>query len=62
MTSGAGTEPINRLGSGREGLDSGSIDGEGPVYFWVRVLRGLTRGSVTESPQLNPPAHVTKSP
>lgn len=61
VTPGKGTGPINRLGSGREGLDAGSIDGEGRVYFWVRVLRGLTRVSDTESLQLNPLALVTKS-
>lgn len=60
-TPGKGTRPINRLGSGREGLAAGSIDGEGWVYFWVRVMRGLTRGSDTESPQFNPPALVPNS-
>ena len=54
MTPGKGTRPINRLGSGREGLAAGSIGGEGWVYFWVRVMRGLTRESDTESPQFNP--------
>lgn len=44
-----------------EGLDAGSIGGEGWVYFWVRVLKGLTRGSDTESPQSIPPALVPKS-
>lgn len=37
VTSGKGTGPINRLGSGRQELDAGSIDGEGRVYFWVSV-------------------------
>ena len=60
-TPGKGTRPINRLGSGREGLAAGSLDGEGWVYFWVRVMRGLTRGSDTESPQFNPPVLVPKS-
>lgn len=61
MTPGKGTGPINRLGSGRERLDAESTGGEGWVYFWVRVLRGLTRGSDTESPQLSPPDLVPKS-
>lgn len=30
---GKGTRPINRLGSGREGLAAESIDGEGWVLF-----------------------------
>lgn len=45
---GKGIGFINRLDSGGEGLDIGSIGGEGWVYFWVRVLRGFFKGSDIE--------------
>lgn len=43
MIPGKGTGPINRLSSSGEGLLAGCIDGQGWVYFWVRMLKGLSR-------------------
>lgn len=37
MIPGTGTGPINRLSSSGEGLHVGCIDGQGWVYFWVRM-------------------------
>lgn len=50
MIPGRGTGPINRLSSGGEGLHAGCIDGQGWVYFWVRMLKGLSRGNDAEPP------------
>lgn len=43
MIPGKGPGPINSLSSSGEGLRAGSTDGQGWVYFWVRMLKGLSR-------------------